>query len=207
MADTNRISIAETDARNAHAPRAVGLRQSGGGKRLSQSTRPDHSYRSDLLIGETIVSFSRFFISERHQCSRRPNSVLPSGRFCSRKKNDRDHGQGHRTPGQGRKKVPMRLTLFIPCSIAAVFPHADEATLEAVGKFDRWIHCGQPELSVAGLLVPWIMFVGALGFLAAWLVMAILERTGLSRHLWHLPLFFVALLVLFSSLIGALFFP
>ena len=63
-----------------------GLRQSGGGKSLSQSTRPDHSYRSDLLIGETIVSFSRFFISERHQCSRRPNSVLPSGRFCSRKK-------------------------------------------------------------------------------------------------------------------------
>jgi Protein of unknown function (DUF1656) len=51
------------------------------------------------------------------------------------------------------------------------------------------------------------MFVGALGFLAAWLVMAILERTGLSRHLWHLPLFFVALLVLFSSLIGGLFFP
>ena len=51
------------------------------------------------------------------------------------------------------------------------------------------------------------MFVGALGFLAAWLVMAILERTGLSRHLWHLPLFFVALLVLFSSLIGAVFFP
>ena len=97
--------------------------------------------------------------------------------------------------------------VFIPCSIAAAFPHADEATLEAVGKFDRWIHCGQPELSVAGLLVPWIMFVGALGFLAAWLVMAILERTGLSRHLWHLPLFFVALLVLFSSLIGAFFFP
>jgi Protein of unknown function (DUF1656) len=97
--------------------------------------------------------------------------------------------------------------VLIPCSIAAVFPHADEATLEAVGKFDRWIHCGQPELNVAGLLVPWIMFVGALGFLAAWLVMAILERTGLSRHLWHLPLFFVALLVLFSSLIGALFFP
>jgi Protein of unknown function (DUF1656) len=101
----------------------------------------------------------------------------------------------------------MRLTLFIPCSIAAVFPHADEATLEAVGKFDRWIHWGQPELNVAGLLIPWLMLVGALGFLAAWLVMAILERTGLSRHLWHLPLFFVALLVLFSSLIGTLFFP
>ena len=41
-----------------------GLRQSGDGKSLSQSTRPDHSYRSDLLIGETIVSFSRFFQRE-----------------------------------------------------------------------------------------------------------------------------------------------
>jgi hypothetical protein len=67
--------------------------------------------------------------------------------------------------------------------------------------------CGQPELSVAGLLVPWITIVGALGFLAAWLVAAILERTGLSRQVWHLPLFFLALVILFSSLIGEVFFP
>jgi hypothetical protein len=67
--------------------------------------------------------------------------------------------------------------------------------------------CGQPELSVAGLLVPWITIVGALGFLAAWVVAATLERTGLSRHVWHLPLFFLALVVLFSSLIGTVFFP
>jgi Protein of unknown function (DUF1656) len=67
--------------------------------------------------------------------------------------------------------------------------------------------CGQPELSIAGLLVPWITIVGALGFLAAWLVAAILERTGLSRHVWHLPLFFLALVILFSSLIGEVFFP
>ena len=101
----------------------------------------------------------------------------------------------------------IELMLFIPRSIAAVFPHADEATLEAAGKFNRWIHWGQPELNIAGLLIPWLMFVGALGFLAAWLVMAILEDIGLSCHLWHLPLFFVALFVLFSSLIGTLFFP
>ena len=45
----------------------------------------------------------------------------------------------------------MRLTLFIPCSIAAVFPHADEATLEAVGKFDRWIHsCSNRSLRTTG---------------------------------------------------------
>jgi len=64
MADTNRISIAETDARNAPETRAVGASTSGGGKSLLQSTRPDYSYRSDLLIGETILSFSRFFMSE-----------------------------------------------------------------------------------------------------------------------------------------------
>jgi hypothetical protein len=54
---------------------------------------------------------------------------------------------------------------------------------------------------------PGITIVGALGFLAAWLVAAILERTGLFRHVWHLPLFFLALVVLFSSLIGEVFFP
>ena len=65
----------------------------------------------------------------------------------------------------------------------------------------------RPELNVNGLLVPWVVIIGALGFLAAWLAVALLERTGLSRHLWHLPLCFLALVVLFSSLFGTLFFP
>jgi Protein of unknown function (DUF1656) len=52
------------------------------------------------------------------------------------------------------------------------------------------------------VLVPWVVLVGVLGFLMAWLVVAIMEHTGLSRYVWHLPLFFVALVVLFSSLIG-----
>jgi hypothetical protein len=51
------------------------------------------------------------------------------------------------------------------------------------------------------------MIVGALGFLIAWLVIAIMEHTGLSRYVWHLPLFFVGLVVLFSSLIGMAVFP
>ena len=41
----------------------------------------------------------------------------------------------------------------------------------------------------------------------SWLVVAILERTGLSRHIWHLPLFFLALAVLLSSIIGFVCFP
>ena len=65
----------------------------------------------------------------------------------------------------------------------------------------------QPELKLSDLLVPWILIVGLLGFLAAWLVAAILERTGLSRHVWHLPLFFLGLVILFSSLFGLFFLP
>ena len=65
----------------------------------------------------------------------------------------------------------------------------------------------QPELKLSELLVPWILIVGLLGFLAAWLVAAIMERTGLSRHVWHLPLFFLGLVILFSSVFGLLFLP
>ena len=65
----------------------------------------------------------------------------------------------------------------------------------------------RPELRFLDLLVPWIFIVSLLGFLGAWLVMAIMEHTGLSRHVWHLPLFFVALVVLFTSLIGFIFLP
>jgi hypothetical protein len=63
------------------------------------------------------------------------------------------------------------------------------------------------EFRFSELLVPWILIVGVLGFLAAWLVVAILERTGLSRYVWHLPLFFVGLVVLFTSLIGMVVSP
>ena len=65
----------------------------------------------------------------------------------------------------------------------------------------------RPELRFSELLVPWITIVGALGFLMAWLVVAIMEHTNLSRYVWHLPLFFVGLVVLFSSLIGMAVFP
>jgi len=65
----------------------------------------------------------------------------------------------------------------------------------------------RPELRFSEVLVPWIMIVAALGFLLAWLVVAIMEHTGLSRYVWHLPIFFVCLVVLFSSLIGMAVFP
>ena len=110
--------------------------------------------------------------------------------------------------------MPVKLGRFIPCSADAFFSQAGITTLEPFERFDRWIDhllhpagFGQPEFSVSGLLVPWTVITGALGFLAAWLAAAILEHTGMTRHLWHLPLFFLALVVLFSALCGTLFFP
>jgi len=70
-----------------------------------------------------------------------------------------------------------------------------------VGQLNR------PEFAFLDLLFPWIALMGLAGFIAAWLVVAIMERTGLSRRVWHLPLFFIALAVLFSCGIGALLFP
>jgi hypothetical protein len=69
------------------------------------------------------------------------------------------------------------------------------------------IALNQAEFRFGEVLVPWIVLIGVLGFLAAWLVVAVMERTGLSRYVWHLPLFFVALVVLISSLIGLVVSP
>jgi hypothetical protein len=65
----------------------------------------------------------------------------------------------------------------------------------------------RPEMKLGEVLIPWIVVIGTFGFLAAWLVIAIMERTGLSRYVWHLPLFFLALVVLLSSVMGMLFQP
>jgi Protein of unknown function (DUF1656) len=45
------------------------------------------------------------------------------------------------------------------------------------------------------------------GLLLAWLVVRILNRTGLSRFFWHPPLAFLALVILMSSLVGILVLP
>jgi hypothetical protein len=70
----------------------------------------------------------------------------------------------------------------------------------------NFVHLGvtlnRPEFRFGEVLMPWTVIIGALGFFTAWMVVAILEYTGLSRYIWHLPLFFLALVVLFSSLAG-----
>jgi hypothetical protein len=65
----------------------------------------------------------------------------------------------------------------------------------------------RPEFRLGEVLVPWSVIIGSLGFFTAWLVVALMEYTGLSRYVWHLPLFFIGLVVLFGSLIGMVISP
>ncbi len=51
------------------------------------------------------------------------------------------------------------------------------------------------------------MVISALGFLAAWLSVLELERRTWTRHIWHVPLFFVALAVLFGCTLGLVLAP
>lgn len=64
-----------------------------------------------------------------------------------------------------------------------------------------------PEFRFGDFLVPWGMVIGSIGFLIAWVALMILERTGLTRHIWHLPLFFTALAVLTGAVLGLLAAP
>lgn len=64
-----------------------------------------------------------------------------------------------------------------------------------------------PEILIGDFLLPWGMVVGALGFLAAWLLLVLAERRVWTRHIWHLPLFFVSLAVLLGCVIGLIFAP
>lgn len=59
-----------------------------------------------------------------------------------------------------------------------------------------------PEVQIGGFLLPWGMVVGALGFLLAWGVIMLLERVCWTRHIANLPLFFVALAVIFGCVVG-----
>lgn len=63
------------------------------------------------------------------------------------------------------------------------------------------------EIAIGEFLLPWGMVISALGFVAAWIIIFILERLRLTRFLWNLPLFFIALSVLLGSVFGILLAP
>jgi hypothetical protein len=62
-------------------------------------------------------------------------------------------------------------------------------------------------IELLGTFIPWWLVVGVLAYVSAWLLVIGLERLHLTRHIWHLPLFFVALVVLFFSVIGLILAP
>ncbi|MBK1647966.1 DUF1656 domain-containing protein [Rhabdochromatium marinum] len=63
------------------------------------------------------------------------------------------------------------------------------------------------ELSLNGLFIPpWLPALGS-GWLLAWLLGQLANAWGLSRWIWHPPLFFLALVIACSVLMGATFFP
>jgi hypothetical protein len=64
-----------------------------------------------------------------------------------------------------------------------------------------------PEIVLGDFMLPWGMVIGALGFFAAWLIVGILEQLRLTRHVWNLPLFFIALAVLCGCTLGLIFAP
>ena len=62
-------------------------------------------------------------------------------------------------------------------------------------------------IDLFGTFIPWWLVVGVLAYVSAWLVVTVLERLKLTRQIWHLPLFFVALVVLLFSVIGLILAP
>jgi hypothetical protein len=64
-----------------------------------------------------------------------------------------------------------------------------------------------PEIVLGDFMRPWGMVIGALGFFAAWLIVGALEQLRLTRHIWNLPLFFIALAVLCGCTLGLIFAP
>ena len=58
-----------------------------------------------------------------------------------------------------------------------------------------------PEVVLGDFMLPWCMIIGAMGFFAAWLMVGVLEQFQLTRHIWNLPLFFIALAVLCGSVL------
>jgi hypothetical protein len=64
-----------------------------------------------------------------------------------------------------------------------------------------------PEIVLGDFMLPWGMVIGALGFFAAWAIVGVLEQLRLTRHIWNLPLFFIALCVLCGCTLGLIFAP
>lgn len=62
------------------------------------------------------------------------------------------------------------------------------------------------DLNLGGIYLPSWLIIGFAGFLMALLLAWILEKSGATRHVWNLPLFFIAMVVTFTCLLSLLLF-
>jgi hypothetical protein len=63
------------------------------------------------------------------------------------------------------------------------------------------------EFNFAGFLIPWAMIVWTSAYVIALLFSYGIERIGFYRYVWHPPLFFIATVVTFGSILGIIFAP
>jgi hypothetical protein len=66
---------------------------------------------------------------------------------------------------------------------------------------------GPVELSLNGVYYPPWLLAALLGLMLAIVVAALANRTGLSRFVWHPPLFFAALVIACTVLVGTTLVP
>jgi Protein of unknown function (DUF1656) len=62
------------------------------------------------------------------------------------------------------------------------------------------MNVSHPEFNILGFLVPLSLVAGVVGFVIAWFIVAILERSRLTRYFGNISLFFIALSVLLAGL-------
>jgi uncharacterized membrane protein YeaQ/YmgE (transglycosylase-associated protein family) len=60
------------------------------------------------------------------------------------------------------------------------------------------------EISFSGVYFPPIFFVIVFGILGALVITSVLNRTGLSKYIWHPPLAFLAISAIISTVIALL---
>jgi len=63
------------------------------------------------------------------------------------------------------------------------------------------------EFAIGGVFLPPMLIAGILATIVAYIISSLLNRYGLSKYLFYPPLVFVALVVIFTVLIGTIVIP
>jgi len=63
------------------------------------------------------------------------------------------------------------------------------------------------EISISGVYFPPLLLATLLGLFIAWGITRVLNHFGFARYVWHPPLFYLALVVICTGLIGIFVIP